>query len=336
MGKIALEANIAERTKGFFASRLIWDNHTCTTIKPHNGPAMADLYRHKAAGVDVVGLNVCFDPVPPENAVLLLADFRKWLYEHSQDFTLVRTAVDVHEARVDGKMAVFFNLEGANCLYGSTSLVSLYYDLGVRWMLFAYNHSNALAGGCQDVDNGLTEFGARVVKEMERVGMIVCCSHIGHRSAMDIMQVATKPVIFSHSNPRNVWDHPRNIRDEAIHACARTGGVVGINGFGVFLGDNDARVELIVKHIDYVVNLVGPQHVGIGLDYAYDQTEVDEFLRSHPETYPPEKYADGINMAGPERMPEIAERLLQLGYSEADTAGIMGSNFLRVAQQVWK
>src|SRR3982074_1552041 len=101
-------------------------------------------------------------------------------------------------------------------------MVSLYYDLGVRWMLFAYNLNNALAGGCQDNDGGLTDFGRQVLREMERVGMVVCASHIGERRAMEILETASKPVIFSHSNPRSVWGHARNIGNDAIRACAAT------------------------------------------------------------------------------------------------------------------
>jgi len=214
-------------------------------------------------------------------------------------------------------------------------MVSLYYDLGVRWMLFAYNSNNALAGGCQDDDTGLTDFGRAVLEEMERVGMVVCCSHIGHRSAMEILERARKPVIFSHSNPRALRDHPRNIRDEAIRACAKTGGVIGINGIGIFLGDNDIATDLIVRHIDYVANMVGSEHVGLALDYVFDQQEVADFVKAHPETYPPDQYPKGLLLMEPERFPDIAEQLLRSGHSESDVRNIMGDNHLRVAREVW-
>jgi membrane dipeptidase len=193
-----------------------------------------------------------------------------------------------------------------------------------------------LADDCGDEDGGLTDFGREVLREMERVGMVVCCSHIGERSAMEIMALASRPVIFSHSNPGAVWPQARNISDDALRACARTGGVIGINGIGIFLGDNDASTELIARHIDYVVDLVGPDHVGIGLDYAFDQDEVQDFVKAHPETYPPEKYANGIAMAPPECLPQVAETLLRRGYSNDDVRKIMGENHLRIARQVWR
>jgi hypothetical protein len=124
-------------------------------------------------------------------------------------------------------------------------------------MLLAYNRSNRVGGGCQDEDMGLTPFGRDVVQEMERLDMLVCLSHTGHRTARDVLAMAQRPVIFSHSNPATLRPYPRNIPDELIRACAETGGVVGISGIGAFLGDNDSRSEIYARHIDHVVKLVG-------------------------------------------------------------------------------
>src|SRR5215467_8042063 len=149
MGTINLnEPELTPGLRELFASSRVWDNHTCTTIHPNCAESVAYLRRHRAAGVDVVTLNVGFDPVPNENAIRLLADFRWWIRAHATEFALIEKASDIEQARRQGQLGVCFNLEGANCLYGQLSMVSLYYDLGVRWMLFAYNHSNALAGGC--------------------------------------------------------------------------------------------------------------------------------------------------------------------------------------------
>lgn len=336
MGVIANHQPAETAVRELFARSLVWDHHTCTTIHPGRADSLAQLQRHRDAGIDVVGLNVGFDAAPPEDAIKLLADFRHWLNLHSDDYAIVGTVADIEKARREGKLAVFFNIEGGNALFGRVSMVSLYYDLGVRWMLFAYNKTNALAGGCQDEDNGLTDFGRAVLAEMERVGMMVCCTHIGERSAMEILERATRPVIFSHSNPRAVWEHPRNISDEAMRACAKTGGVVGINGIGIFLGDNDSRPELMLDHIEYAANLIGVEHVGIGLDYAFDTEEVTAFVKANPETYPPAKYPNGINCAPPESYPRLAELMLARGFSSKDVEAIMGGNFLRVARQVWK
>src|SRR5690606_26602133 len=98
-------------------------------------------------------------------------------------------------------------------------------------------------------DAGLSSFGREVVREMERVGMLVDCTHTGYRSSMDVLEMATRPVVFSHSNPRVLHDHERNITDEQARACARTGGVIGVNGLGHFLG-GEATAENLFRHID--------------------------------------------------------------------------------------
>src|SRR5262249_2279560 len=145
-----------------------------------------------------------------EANVRQIAQFRHWVRAHSDRFSLVTDVKSIHRAKTEGKLAVAFDLEGGVGLGGQLDMVSLYYDLGVRWMLIAYNRNNALGGGCQDNDSGLTKFGRSVITEMERVGMVVCCSHTGYRTAREVLDFATKPVIFSHSNVRTLREHPRN------------------------------------------------------------------------------------------------------------------------------
>src|SRR3546814_14221284 len=110
-------------------------------------------------------------------------------------------------------------------------------------MLLAYNRNHRRGGGCQDEDIGLTAQGRRVLDEMKRVGMVLCCTHTGERTVREATEYMEQPVIFSHSNPRVIHDHPRNITDEQIRACAATGGVINISGIGIFLGNNDNRSE---------------------------------------------------------------------------------------------
>jgi len=246
------------------------------------------------------------------------------------------TVEDIETVRGSGKLGIMFDLEGADTLNHRLSMVQLYYDVGVRWMLIAYNKNNSAGGGCDDDDQGLTEFGRQLIQEMNRVGMVCCCSHTGFRTSMQVMELSDQPVIFSHSNPRALKDHYRNISDEQIRACAATGGVVSINGIGDFLGQNDNRSETVVRHIDYVAQLVGPQHVGIALDFVFDEQELADYFAAHPEVFPPDQYSDGIQLVAPEQLPEIVQGLLDLGYSTADLQKILGLNHLRVARQVWK
>ena len=316
---------------------LVWDNHGCMPLRTDDVEFLPQLDRYKNSGVDVVSLNVGFDAAPWENTVLVIAHFRNWLRQHADQYLLVENVSDIEVARHTGRLGICFDIEGGCALNETLGMVELYYELGVRWMLMAYNLNNPLGGGCHDEDQGLTDFGRKVLDEMARAGMVACCSHTGFTTTMDVMEYSSNPVIFSHSNPLGVRKHKRNISDEAIRACAETGGVVGINGIGYFLGNNDATTETFVRHIDYVVQLVGPQHVGISLDYAFDQEELNQYLKENPHLFPPDLgYGEGINMVKPEQIPEIADALLRLGYSEGNLRQILGENHLRIAEQVWK
>jgi membrane dipeptidase len=316
---------------------VIWDNHGCMPLRADDEIFLPMLDRYRTAGVNIVSLNVGFDVVPWENTVRVLAHFRHWVRRHTDDYLLVETVADVRRAKREGKLGVTFDIEGGCALDGQLSMVALYHELGVRWMLIAYNRNNALGGGCQDDDQGLTPFGRQVVDEMARVGMVTCCSHTGFRTTMDVIACAGNPVIMSHSNPSAVWPHKRNIGDEAIRACAATGGVVGINGIGVFLGRNDARTETAVRHIDYVASLVGVEHVGFGLDFVFDRAELDAFIANDPQTFPPEEgYGVRQEFVEPEQLPQIVDALQRMGYSDDDLRAIAGGNHLRVAEQVWK
>jgi len=331
------DADISEQAKQLIAQNLVWDNHSCMPLRGHDTQFLPQLNRFRQAGVNVVSLNVGFDSVPWDNTLLVLANFRSWIARREDEYMLVKTVDDIETVQREDRLGITFDIEGACALNGQLSMIELYYDLGVRWMLMAYNRNNEAGGGCQDEDPGLTDYGRDVLDEMKRTGMVVCCSHTGLRTTMDIMEYVDQPVIFSHSNPAALRQHRRNIPDEAIRACAATGGVVGINGIGIFLGENEASVDNVVRHIDHAVQLVGPDHVGIGLDYVFDRQEVDDFVHENPQIFPPgDGYADGLEMLAPEAFPQIVHALLGLGYQEEDIRKIMGGNHLRIAGRVWK
>ena len=323
-------------------SGIVWDNHACMPLRPGDVAFLPQLERLRQTGINVVSLNVSFDVVDPHDAFPLLATFRHWIRQHGDHYVLADTVADIEAAKAEGRLAVVFDIEGGNAVAAHPGLVEAFYRLGVRWMLFAYNKNNTLGGGCMDDDAGLTAYGRQVIDEMERVGMVLCCSHVGHRTAREAMQYASKPVIFSHSNPSAVYSHVRNISDDLMQACARSGGVVNINGVGMFLGagpdgQGDNSTETLLRHIDYAAQLIGPQHVGLGLDYVFDVAEVEDYLRQHPDKFPASMFQPGgYVQVEPERFPRIAEGLLTMGYSDADVQGILGDNNLRVARQVWK
>ena len=168
--------------------------------------------------------------------------------------------------------------------------------------------------------------------------MIVDCSHAAYTTTMDIMQESTRPVVFSHSNPCAVWEHQRNIRDDQIKACAAKGGVIGLNGMGIFLGDNDTSIETMVKHVRYVSDLVGTEHTGFGFDYSPDiDVDIGVILRSRPDYWPAGQQYDtrGIKHAGPDQLPRLIDALVESGFDDTAVQGFLGENFRRVASVAW-
>jgi len=316
---------------------LVWDNHVCMPIRPDD--AWFDrLERHRAGGATCVSVNLGDAEVPLETMLRMAGHFRAAVAARPDRFVLATTVADVRQAKIDGRLAVAFDIEGARALGSDLTLISRFYALGVRWLLIAYNRANLVGSGCHDAhDDGLTAFGRQFLDEMDRVGMVICCSHTGYRTSRDVLERATKPVIFSHSNARALCDHPRNIPDDLIAGCARTGGVVGINGLSVFLGGTDRMVERVADHIDHVVSIAGPAHAGISLDYVYDQQELLDQLSAMRNVWPAGfGYDAGIRFVEPESLPALTDLLLARGYSDHDIRGIMGGNFLRVAEAVWK
>ena len=332
------EKEIRARADALHRDSLVWDDHS--GFEPRPQADLDQLERWRASGVDYLSVNVGYDVITWQETIATLASFRRRIAMRPDRYVLVDTADDVLLAQRTGRLAITFDLEGMDALRDDIAMVPVYYRLGVRQMLFAYNRNNSAGGGCHDVDVGLTEFGRAVVDEMNRVGMVVDCSHSAHRTTMEAMERSTAPVIFSHSNPSALTEHGRNIRDDQIRACAATGGVIGLNGIGLFLADRQATMASLFRRIDYVVQLVGPAHAGIGLDYPFpvDGLDLDGLLVRHPEIWPPSQgYGTGeYRNAEPEQLPELTALMVRAGYGDDVIRDILGRNFLRVARAAWK
>lgn len=317
---------------------LVWDQHGCLPLRP-DPDAIDSLDLYRRAGVDAVSINVGFDLTSPAETLKVLAAFRSGVLARPDHFRLVSSAADVLEAKQAGQLAVSFDLEGTEPLDGDLQALETLWGLGVRAVSLAYNRRNRAAGGCHDdPEIGLTAYGRALVSEMNRLGVIVDAAHCSRRTTFDLFEQSSDPVIFSHAVPAGVWAHDRNLSDDQMRACAQTGGVIGINGVGIFLGRNDASTEAIVRAIVYAVDVVGPEHVGIGLDYVFDREELNAYLNENAQTFP----ATGsytafgpMEFVSPAQLHEVTEKLSQHGYGDADIEAILGLNFLRVASQVW-
>lgn len=334
-----MSESISARARDLYASTLVWDTHS--GFRPVPAADLNNLRIWRDAGVRHLSVDVGFDLFPWSHTVATLSAFRHWILGHGEEFALAGTVAEVRTAAAAGKLAITFDIEGMNALDGRIEMVELYHRLGVRQMLFAYNRNNQAGGGCHDDDVGLTPFGRAVIGEMNRLGMFVDVTHCGYRTSMEAIELSTQPAIFSHSNARTLCNHERNITDEQIRACARKGGVIGVAGVSLFLGLERESAAGLADHVEYLLEVAGPRHVGIGLDFAFpirDAASTSEIIRANPGFWPKHRGYDvaQVRFLPPARLIEMTDILLRRGHSDDVVRGVLGENFLRLAEQVWK
>ena len=318
-----------------------WEAHACLPLHPQ--ASFAPLERFHAAGVNYVSINIGMDMNPVSQVMRTIAGFRASIAAQPERYVLAVTTQDIESAAAAGKLAIGFDLEGAMPLLEQPEMVALYQSLGVRQMHLAYNRNNSVAGGCHDVEQGLTPLGHEVVRAINAAGVLMDCSHTGRRCSLDIMAASTQPVIFSHANPLALIEHGRNITDEQIRACAATGGVVCVSGVSFFLGNTSPTAQDVARHAAYVANLVGVQHVGIGLDISFPQADLND---DPPDGYEPSYWwpkSAGYDRAilratytPIETWNVLGQALQDTGMSASEAQSVMGGNMVRVAQQVWR
>ncbi|WP_194832089.1 dipeptidase [Nocardia sp. XZ_19_369] len=319
----------------------LWEQHCCLPLVP--SARIADLARYPLGSY--LSVNVGYSPHTTEDSLKLTRQYRADALADGR-FRLVHSHSDIGDPET---IALAFDLEDSGPLGGDLDNVALFYEYGVRSMLPTYNSANAAGCGCLDTeDTGLTAYGRDLVRTLNEVGMFVDGSHCSARTGLDLATHTQVPMIYSHSNFAALWSHPRNISDEQAKACAATGGVIGINGVGIFLGHNGvdagaARIEAMADHVEYGVELVGIEHIGIGSDYSFDADDFNGMLTGHPELYPesytkwgPLQWVPPEELLGTERLPGLDEVLARRGFSADDRAAVFGGNFSRVAAQVWR
>lgn len=325
----------SDAARALIREALVWDN-----TLPW-GPGYADdetLPRFHAAGVDLISLTVMGPEAGLEGTMRQIARVRAYVATQADRLSLCGSADEIVAVKSAGRLGLVLNLQDTAMLDGRLDMIQLYYDLGVRHMLLAYNARNAVGDGCAErTDGGLSRWGLRVVEEMSRIGMWVDGAHTGHRTTMEAMEAHKGPFIFSHCNAHAVYPHYRNIRDDQIRACAASGGVVGLNGLGEFLNDHYATSASVFRHMDHMVQLVGARHVGLGLDHVSDTARFWSWVRDNPDVWPPPpEPRTGSAFAQPEQVLELVELMLRAGYGDEAVRGILGANWLRLAKEVWR
>lgn len=337
------EKKISDTAKQLYQAAMVMDNALGFEPEisvPHKWDVIE---RYAQAGFSHISIAIATDSTTLETTIRYIAEQTAQIKSQSEKYILVKSADDIRRAKNENKLAISYMFQGTNPIAKDLNMVDTYYQLGVRSMILSYNVRNPIGDGCTELtDAGLSRLGTKLIEKMNQVGMLIDCSHTGYRTSLEAMELSSKPVIFSHSNVHAIYPHPRNLKDEQIIACAKTGGFIGINGINLLTGDENASLEKYVTHIEYIANLVGPQHVALGTDFIYFPEIFENFMRTNTINYP----VDYIKMnqdlmktpkcLQPERIIELVDLLLQRGFSEAAIKGILGENYLRVVKQVWQ
>jgi len=296
------------------------------------------LKRYKDSGYTFVSLTIQDIPTSYDGVLSQIRKFQNLCIPHSDWLCYARTTEEIIKGQQSGKLVLGLNIQDTELIHDDLSKLEHLKSIGVRHMLLAYQERNKAADGCAEpADGGLSLFGKNLVKEMNKQGMIVDVSHVGRQSSLDAISVSDSPVIFSHSGVLSLCKHIRNIDDIQIKACAETGGVVGVVGIGAFLGDPKAKAQTMFEHIDYIAQLVGPEHIGIGTDFIEDLEWTWQSIAHAKEggwrdPYGTQLY-EGVAFA-PEQLVELVQIMLDNGYSQDAIKGVLGANFHRIYTQV--
>jgi len=312
---------------------IVFDGHCDTileimnhkrTLEKKSPTGHLDIPRMKEGGVNVQFFAVFIEDIyKPDRSLkrtLQLIDcFYREMEKNQDEISLVTNYNQINEANSAGKIAAILSVEGGEALEGDLGVLRMLYKLGVRLLTLTWNQRNQIADGIGEsrTGSGLTEFGLKVIDEMNNLRMFIDVSHLSETGFWDVIKRSKAPIVASHSNCYALCPHPRNLKDEQIKALADKGGVIGITFVPNFLTQEKRKttVKDVVTHIDYLVEKAGIDCVGLGSDF------------------------DGtgglpLGLEGVDKITNITEELLTRGYKEREIKKILGGNFLRVFKKV--
>ncbi len=314
---------------------LVWDN--VWPLEEAFGNGWDKLGTFASSGWNVLSLTVAGDNHDVKEAFERVAAARAAIATRADHCLLIERFADIELARSSGRLGITLHFEGGEAFGRNLDVVAAFRALGVTHNLLAFNNSNSYAAGCMEAfDAPLTALGRQLIRVMERVGMVVDLSHVGRRSSLDALDLATKPMIFSHSNADGVAPHPRNLTDAQIRGCAATGGLIGLSGSSGYLGDDQASTEAMFRHVDYVAQLVGDDHIALGLDIVFDSASLNAWARGRPDEWPMTKDPawPGFRYARLDQLVELVERMTRAGYPDDSVRKFLGENYLNLMKQV--
>jgi membrane dipeptidase len=297
----------------------------------------------ETGNICVVGAAIYIeDRYLPHNGLRVALDEVARLYAEtaaSERFAVCKSFREIQEARERGRIAFLITMEGIEPLGDDLNQLRVFYELGVRSIGLTHARTNAAGHGgifaaSGSSREGLTAFGRELVLECDRLGVIVDLAHINPAGFDEILTIATKPPIVSHTNARRYYDIERNISDEQIKMVGERRGVIGVNSILVSPRKEESTLDRYVDHIEYIANLIGMESIGIGFDFF-------EFIYSQ---WPKSRQKQlAAKFAAPHFIPELTNhshsrnltrKLVERGFSDADIEKILRENWLRIFEEL--
>ncbi|MDP4025365.1 dipeptidase [Methylobacterium sp. NEAU 140] len=277
-----------------------------------------------------------------EETVRNLSAWNGWFREFSHYIVRAESVADIRAAKEAGRTAVILGMQNTSAFEDRIGYVEILKKLGVGIVQLTYNTQNWVGSGCYESrDSGLSDFGREVVLEMNRVGMLCDLSHVGPKTSRDVIDTSTKPVAYSHCLPSGLKTHPRNKSDDELRYIVDKGGFVGVTMFPPFLQKGvDSTIDDYVSAMDYVINLVGEDSVGIGTDFTqgYDQAFFDWITHDKGFGRRLTDFGAVVNPAGFQKIsdfPNIADAMGRAGWSDRKIENVLGRNWINLLDSVW-
>ena len=295
----------------------------------------------REGSVDAVHVTIAYHENFRET-VLNVEKWNRWFERFPELIVHAKSGDDVRQAKIDGRTAIIFGFQNPSPIEDDIGLVEIWHTLGARFMQLSYNNQSLLATGCYEAeDPGITRMGRQVIKEMNRVGMVIDMSHSAERSTLEAIEISERPIAITHANPAFWHAALRNKSDTVLKALAGSGGMLGFSMYPHHLkGKSDCTLDSFCDMIARTAEMMGTEHIGIGSDLCQDQPDsVVEWMRVGRWTKEIDYGEGSADNAGFPAQPDwfrdnrdfgkISEALKNKGFSDADVAGIMGENWLR-------
>lgn len=360
---LSLSPEEEKRVAGILENEVIVSFHDHPTLWPSPWEPMIQ-YRRAGRdvmayrGLSVSGMDGVFDGFSDGTGLIFSNHGWKWdeiVHDvgmrlcdlaHQEYVVVALTGAAVRQAKASGQLALILCTESLTPIENELDRLDVLYGFGLRCMGLVYSESNALGSGLREAkDGGLTSFGKKAVKRLNDLGVIIDVSHASDQTCLDAISASRSPVCITHAGARALWNTPRMKPDEVLLACARSGGVIGIEAAPHTTLTRDHRlhsIDSVMGHVEYCIELVGVEHVALGPDTFYgDHVAVHQMFskvlsidESHAgEEFEAVEFVDGMENPS-EAMRNACRWLVKKGYSNDDIALVMGGNVLRVMDAV--